>query len=81
MLRTRRWKYIWNATDVDELYDLEADPHELHNRIDDPAAATELHQLRRRLHEIPVADGDRIVANPWMADQFASGRKLASRTG
>ncbi|HBQ63334.1 MAG TPA: sulfatase, partial [Clostridiales bacterium] len=33
MIRTRRWKYIWNTTDIDELYDLEQDPHELDNRI------------------------------------------------
>ena len=26
MIRDRRYKLVWNATDVDELYDLEADP-------------------------------------------------------
>jgi arylsulfatase A-like enzyme len=79
MIRTRRWKYVWNATDVDELYDLEVDPDELFNRIDDAAVATDLQELRDRLHEILLVEGDRIVANPWMADQFSSGRKLASR--
>ena len=31
MVRDRRWKYIWNATAEDELYDLETDPGELYN--------------------------------------------------
>lgn len=26
-----RWKYIWNLTDMDEFYDLDADPGEFHN--------------------------------------------------
>lgn len=79
MLRTRRWKYIWNATDVDELYDLDTDPHELVNRIEDMSASTALQELREQLYRILVAEGDRIVDNPWLADQFRSGRKLATR--
>lgn len=78
MLRTRHWKYVWNATDVDELYDLHADPHELVNRIADPPPGARLPELRRRLHDILVADGDRIVDNPWLAEQFRTGRKLAT---
>ena len=31
MVRNRRWKYVWNATAEDELYDLEHDPGELRN--------------------------------------------------
>mgnify|MGYP006295220739 CR=1 FL=1 len=49
MVRDRRWKYVWNATDVDELYDLEADPGELQNRIHDPDCRGEVSRLRRRL--------------------------------
>ncbi len=26
-----RFKFTWNAADVDELYDLQNDPHEMHN--------------------------------------------------
>jgi len=48
-LRDRRWKYVWNATDVDELYDLEDDPGEMRNRVADPACTDELARLRRRL--------------------------------
>ena len=37
VIRTRRYKYILNQEAIDELYDLEADPGEYVNRIDDPA--------------------------------------------
>lgn len=30
-IRTERYKYIWNLTDIDELYDLAKDPGEKHN--------------------------------------------------
>ena len=33
----------------DELYDLEDDPQEVHNRIDDPAVAEVLLQMKERL--------------------------------
>ena len=48
-LRDRRWKYVWNATAEDELYDLEGDPGEIHNRAGDPACYAELTRLRARL--------------------------------
>ena len=34
MFRDSRFKYIWNPTDLDELYDLQKDPYELINRIE-----------------------------------------------
>ena len=37
MVTDGRWKLVWNLTDLCELYDLEEDPHELHNRFYDPA--------------------------------------------
>jgi arylsulfatase A-like enzyme len=39
MIRTQRYKYVRRLYEQDELYDLEVDPQELHNRIDDPALA------------------------------------------
>ncbi|MEM8783804.1 MAG: sulfatase-like hydrolase/transferase [Planctomycetota bacterium] len=51
MVRDRRWKYVWNLTAPDELYDLDTDPHELTNRIDDPSAADELQRLRLRVRD------------------------------
>lgn len=33
MLRTSDWKYVWRQHDIEELYDLSADPQELHNLL------------------------------------------------
>jgi arylsulfatase A-like enzyme len=68
MLRTERWKYVWNATAPDELYDLRADPHELENLADaDPENV--LPDLRRRLADW-LRDTDDSLANPWVLGQL-----------
>ncbi len=50
MVRTDRTKYIYNAVERDEFYDLEADPHEMHNLID-KASKQELARMKERLAE------------------------------
>jgi arylsulfatase A-like enzyme len=49
LVRWDHYKYIYNAPDLDELYDLASDPHELVNRIDDPAYSSIAGEGRRRL--------------------------------
>lgn len=50
-VRTERWKYIhYTALDeMDELYDLVADPNEMNNAIGDPARAADLRILKAEL--------------------------------
>lgn len=78
MIRTRSWKYVWNPTDVDELYDLTADPEELANRIDDATLVDVLQDLRIRLYQHLLDEGDSIVGNDWMAAQLIRGTKLGN---
>jgi hypothetical protein len=61
---------------VDELYDLQADPWELHNRIADPACADVLRDLRTRLLVRLTEQGDALVRTDWTRGQLAQGRKL-----
>lgn len=79
MLRDRRHKYVWNPTDVDELYDLERDPWELDNRIADPAYQDVLRDLRLRLLARLAEQGDGLVRTEWMKQQLVQGRKLPTR--
>ncbi|MBN2584307.1 MAG: sulfatase-like hydrolase/transferase [Planctomycetes bacterium] len=49
MCRTKDFKYVRRLYESDELYDLRRDPQELDNRIDDPALAGVLAQLKERI--------------------------------
>jgi arylsulfatase A-like enzyme len=49
MCRTRRWKYVYNPYDIDELYDMEHDLGELRNLAEDPAHAEALADMKARL--------------------------------
>lgn len=74
MLRKGRWKLIWYVGFPPELFDLEADPEELTNRADDPAAAGALAEMEAALRAI--CDPDAVNARAF-ADQDA----LIARVG
>lgn len=58
MVITPRYKYVFNGFDYDELYDLERDPQELRNVIDDPQHAGARSALRATLYELMNRFGD-----------------------
>jgi len=65
-IRTKRYKLIHFYYDIDawELYDLESDPDELHNRIDDPAMQPLIAQLKQRLAELQQQYADDTAKAP-----------------
>jgi len=48
-IRTERYKYSWIPQDIDELYDLQNDPHEMHNLSDRDAYLSVKSELKERL--------------------------------
>lgn len=71
MVRDRQWKYVWNATAEDELYDLAADPAEIVNLAGQPAAQPALQRMRGRLLDWLVQTKDPIL-NQWTRRQLVS---------
>ncbi len=74
MVRDQRWKYVWNATAEDELYDLTGDPGEITNLAAQSAYASELARLRLRLVYWMEQTQDPIL-NPWIRQQLIEGNK------
>jgi len=58
-----RWKYVWNQGDLGELYDLESDPFELRNRIDEPGLQSQRAHLRSVLREWMAQTVDPLLAH------------------
>jgi arylsulfatase A-like enzyme len=62
MIRTERWKYVARlAGQLEELYDLEADPGELVNRIDDEGLRDVVAELRNELLQWFLRTGDDVA--------------------
>lgn len=62
---TKRYKYTFNGFDLDELYDLAADPDELTNRAEDAAYQEVKKDLCRRLWQFAYEQGDSMI-NPYI---------------
>jgi arylsulfatase A-like enzyme len=59
MARTRKWKYVHDPMgDRDELYDLENDPWELENVVDNPSNREALAEMRLRLADWSIKTED-----------------------
>lgn len=62
MMRTDRYKLIKRVEQPDELYDLEADPAEVTNRLDDPAMAEVRRDLEGRMLDWYLRTSDVVPA-------------------
>ncbi len=68
MIHDERYTYVWNPTSVDELYDHDNDPDELHNVSRVPSYAEVVQALQKMLVE-DFAD-DPMVSNLWSIFQL-----------
>lgn len=64
-VNTDRWKLIHFYNDIDhwELYDLQADPHELHNLYGDPAYAAQQQEMLEELVRLQKQYDDTLAMN------------------
>lgn len=58
------YKYIYNHEQLDELYNLESDPYELHNLIAAPQYQSILTEMKERLHQWQQKTGDLGAQDP-----------------
>ena len=75
MIRNEKYKYVWNPTDMDELYDLESDPAELKNLAMREEYAEILKTLRADLLAELDSVADCTVNSKWLRDQLANNAK------
>ncbi|HEY1106190.1 MAG TPA: sulfatase/phosphatase domain-containing protein, partial [Agromyces sp.] len=71
MLRTDRYKLVVNPDSVNELYDLELDPHELQNLYAVPGSAPVRDAMLARLYELLRERGDKFYH--WMTAMYPVG--------
>jgi len=82
-VRTDRYKLIRFYGDINawEFYDLETDPDEMHNRIDDPSVQGQVASLKTRLEALRTryrdSDGPPVDAPLALASAVAKGRRDA----
>ena len=55
------WKFVFNGFDYDELYNLDTDPHELHNLGRDPAYRNVRREMMKEVWRIAHETGDRVL--------------------
>lgn len=52
---TRRWHFVYNGFDYDELYDIGRDPDEMHNLARDPELRPVIREMYRRIWEFGLS--------------------------
>ena len=79
----REWKLAFNGFDFDELYNLDLDPNETHNRAADPECAETLRALTTKMWGYIRASGDQSLFNShyYTMRTAAVGPNAAKRDG
>ena len=67
---SRKYKYVFNGFDYDEFYDLEADPGEMKNQINNPAYKETVREMCRRMWLFAKDNRDDIT-NPYIMTALA----------
>ena len=67
--RNRRFKYVFNAFDFDEFYDLEKDPLQMHNLMG-PQVMPQVKEAWKKLWKF-AWDHDDAIVNPYIMTAFA----------
>lgn len=55
------WKYIFTPVDEDEVYNLNNDPGELHNLLNEPACQDKVAELRRQMIDAAARARDPVM--------------------
>jgi len=64
-VRTADWSYVYNGFDLDELYDLKADPHEMENLAAHPDYKHVLEEMCTRMWRFAREEEDEIINPYW----------------
>jgi arylsulfatase A-like enzyme len=75
MIRDRQYKYVWNATDVDECYDLQNDPFEMKNLAAENEDSELCRNYRRKVYDVFAELKDPLVTGLWN-QRWLCGEKL-----
>ena len=75
MLRNQKYKYVYNAADMDELYDMEQDPWELDNLSQSSAHAAIVRDMRRRMYDRLKGYNDPLMSTIWMHNELYMNKK------
>jgi len=70
MVITDRYKYVFNGFDTDEMYDLQTDPHEMHNAVDDPAYVSATAEMRTLLYDLMRRHNDPYASHHYGAERY-----------
>jgi len=79
---TDRFKYVFNGFDYDEMYDLERDPDELRNVVNEAEYAKWTADMRARMYEMmarfhdPYGDAPEKYGNVTAGDRYCAARYL-----